>query len=162
MDLRDELERVLEEGSDEEREILRLAVQAIRQKRERNSAYISGFLGLSGRFNDDGTYEFRVPVTPFMMNRAGMVHGGISATLADSTIGSLVNKKIPEGYGAVTVELKINYLQPGRGETLISRARMLRMGQTLAVAACEIETDRGTPVCFATGTFFIYKKKGSS
>ncbi|WP_241154307.1 PaaI family thioesterase [Staphylospora marina] len=159
MDLHNELLRVLEEGNDEEREILRLTLQAIRQKRERQSAWISGYMGLSGSLNEDGSYEFQVPVTPFMMNRAGMVHGGISATLADSTIGSLVHRHLPEGYGAVTVELKINYLQPGRGEMLISRARLLRMGKTLAIATCEIKTDRDTPVCFATGTFYIYKKR---
>ncbi|MBA4492877.1 PaaI family thioesterase [Paenactinomyces guangxiensis] len=154
-----ELLEVLEQGTEEEKEILALAMQAIRQKRERNSAYLSGFMGLSGRFVDKNVYEFRVPVTSFMKNRAGIVHGGITASLADSTIGSLINKRVPEGYGAVTTELKLNYLKPGRGQELTSRAVLVHMGRSLAVATCEISDERGNLICIASATFFILRKR---
>nr|WP_089964723.1 PaaI family thioesterase [Lihuaxuella thermophila] len=155
-----ELLKLCEEGTEEEKEILALAVQAIRQKRERKSAYLSGFMGLKGRFVAEDEYEFRVPITSFMMNRAGMVHGGITASLADSTMGSLINQRLPEGYGgAVTAEMKVNYLAPGRGEYLISRAKLLHMGQTLATAACEIKNDKGRLIVYATGTFYMIKAR---
>lgn len=160
MELTTELLKLCEEGTEEEKEILALAVQAIKQKRERKSAYLSGFLGLSGQFVEEDIYEFRVPITPFMMNRAGMVHGGITASLADSTMGSLINQRLPEGYaGAVTTEMKVNYLAPGRGEYLISRAKLLHMGQTLATAACEIRNEQGKLIAYATGTFYILRAR---
>jgi len=161
-DLREELLKVIEEGNDEEKEILTLALQAIRQKRERKSAYLSGFLGLSGEFVDEDTYQFEVPITPFMMNRVGMVHGGITAALADSTMGSLINKRLPEGFAAVTVEMKVNYLKPGHGEKLISRAKLVQMGQTLAIAICEITNEQGTLISLSTGTFYVFKNKARS
>ncbi|SFI98221.1 PaaI family thioesterase [Thermoflavimicrobium dichotomicum] len=157
MDLIHKLQQVLEQGSDEEKELVRLTLQAIQQRRERQSAYLSGFMGLAGRFVDEDTYEFRVPITSFMMNRAGIVHGGITASLADSTMGSLVNKRLPEGYDAVTSELKINYLKPGVGKELISRARLIHKGSTLVVSQCEITNDRGQKIAFATGTFYIIR-----
>ncbi|AUS10496.1 PaaI family thioesterase [Laceyella sacchari] len=154
-----ELQQILQNGTDEEKQLLALAVQAIKQKRERNSAYISGFMGLKGRFVEDDVYEFRVPVTPFTLNRAGIVHGGITATLADSTIGSLINQRLPEGYkGAVTVELKVNYLKQGLGKELISRARLVHMGSTLATATCEITNEKNKLIAFTTGTFYMIRK----
>jgi uncharacterized protein (TIGR00369 family) len=153
------LQQILQNGTDEEKQLLALAVQAIKQKRERNSAYISGFMGLKGRFVEDDVYEFRVPVTPFTLNRAGIVHGGITATLADSTIGSLINQRLPEGYkGAVTVELKVNYLKQGLGKELISRARLVHMGSTLATATCEITNEKNKLIAFTTGTFYMIRK----
>jgi uncharacterized protein (TIGR00369 family) len=158
MNLNEELHHILHEGTEEEKEILALAVQAIKQKRQRHSAYISGFMGLKGRFVDENEYEFCVPVTPFMLNKAGMVHGGITATLADSTIGSLINQRLPQGYkGAVTVELKVNYLKPGFGKELISRAKLVHMGSTLATATCEITNEKGKLIAFTTGTFYMIR-----
>ncbi|RAL25667.1 PaaI family thioesterase [Thermoflavimicrobium daqui] len=158
MVLSDEIMQVLQQGSDEEKELLRLTLQAIHQKRERSSAYLSGFMGLSGQFIDKDTYEFRIPITPFMMNSIGIVHGGIIASLADSTMGSLVNKSIPDGSGAVTSELKINYLRPGIGKELISRAKLVHKGYTLVVSQCEITNERGQKIAFATSTFYVIKK----
>lgn len=155
MDLWDALKQVAMTGSDEEQALLRLTLQAIRQKRERGSAYLSGFLGLSGEFVEEGVYQFRVPITPFMRNRGGNVHGGIIASLADSTIGSLINRSLPSGKVAVTAEMKVNYLRPGRGRELVSRARLVHRGQRLAVGECEIFDDRARRIALSTATFYI-------
>ncbi|MFC4076974.1 PaaI family thioesterase [Salinithrix halophila] len=153
--MKNDLLDVLETGTEEEKEVLRLALQAIRQKRERGSAYPSGFLGLSGAFIGEREYRFRIPITSYMLNRGGIVHGGITATLADSTMGSLINKSLPKSQFAVTVEMKTHFLQPGRGKELISTARLIRLGQTLAVADCQVENERGTLIALTTGTFSI-------
>lgn len=161
-EIKQQLVQAWQEGTEEEREILRLALQAISQKRERNSAYLSGFMGLKGKFISEDEYEFRIPITPFMMNRAGMVHGGITATLADSTIGSLINQRLPSGYiGAVTNELKINYLKPGLGKELISRAKLVHMGSTLAMATCMITNEKDSLISHATASFYMIKAKKS-
>lgn len=158
MSLQEELTAVVRDGTDEERKILRLALQAIRQKRERKSAYPSGFLGLSGEFTEAEGYRVCIPITPYMLNRAGMVHGGITATLIDSTMGSLVNRSLPENRFAVTAEMNVHYLQPGLGRELISTAHLLRMGSTLAVTECRVENERGSLIAVARGVFSLQKK----
>lgn len=156
--LREEILEVLDFGNDEEKEILSLALKAIYQKRERKSAYLSGFLGLSGQFVEEDQYQFVVPITPFMLNRSGMVHGGITASLADSTMGSLINKRLPKGFAAVTAEIKVHYLRPGLGKKLISQAKLVKMGQSLATAICEITNEQGALISLSTGTFYIYRQ----
>jgi uncharacterized protein (TIGR00369 family) len=154
----EEIQQIYERGSEEERQILQLAVQAIRQKRERKSAYLSGFLGLKGTFLDEHTYQFIVPVTPFMYNSKGLVHGGILATLIDSTMGSLVNRSLPEDQFAVTTELKLNYIRPGKGERLRSEASVLHRGKTLVVLQGSVFDERDRLLAHATGTFMILNR----
>ncbi len=151
----DDIKQVLETGSDEEREMLGLALQAIRQKRERGSAYLSGMLGLDGRFLDDKTYQFIVPITPFMYNPLGVVHGGITATLIDSTMGSMINRSLPKGQYSVTIDLKINYIRPGKSGTLRSEATILHRGQKLVVCEGSVYDDRDRLLAHGTGTFMI-------
>lgn len=157
----EQLKEIWNEGSDEERAVLALALQAIRQKRERGSAYMSGFLGLSGEFLDEEkrSYQFIVPITPFMDNSLGIVHGGITATLMDSTMGSLVNRTLPKGRYAVTTELKINYLRPGKGEQLRCVATLLHRGRNLVVCEGRIYDDDERLVAHATGSFMVLGKE---
>lgn len=154
----DEIMEIMEQGSDEERQIMQLAVQAIRQRRERNSAFLSGFLGLKGTFLDEKTYQFIIPVTPFMHNPLGVVHGGILATLIDSTMGSMINRSLPPDRYAVTTELKVNYIRPGKGEKLRSEATILHRGQTLVVCQGSVYDERDKLLAHATGTFMVLKR----
>lgn len=154
----EEIKKLWEEGSEEERNLLQLAVQAIHQKRERNRVFLSGFLGLQGTFLDENTYSFDIPITPFMHNSGGAVHGGILATLIDSTMGSLINRSLPYDQYAVTTELKVNYLRPGKGERLRSEARFLHRGRTLAVMECSVYNERNKRLAHGTGSFIILQR----
>ncbi|WP_134685966.1 PaaI family thioesterase [Brevibacillus migulae] len=156
--MREELLEICETGNAEEQEILRLAMQAIKQKRERNSAFLSGFMGLTGQFLDERTYQFIVPITPFMHNPLGVVHGGILATLIDSTMGSLVNRSLPENQFGVTTELKVNYLRSSREGTLRSEATILHRGQTLIVLQGSVFDERDRLLAHGTATFMILHK----
>ncbi|WCK53360.1 PaaI family thioesterase [Aneurinibacillus sp. Ricciae_BoGa-3] len=143
---------ILENGTDDEQQILFLARQAIEYKRAQKAAYLTGFLGLQGEYLEDGTYRFEVPITAFMYNRLKIVHGGISATIADYTMGALANHV--SGKPCVTSEMKINYLSPGTGEKLLSTASLLRKGSHMCVCECKIYNERAELVLAASGTFF--------
>ncbi|BAU27356.1 uncharacterized protein (TIGR00369 family) [Aneurinibacillus soli] len=147
----------LESGSEEDQQILYLARQAVEYMRERKTAYISGFLGLQGEYLEDGTYRFDVPITPFMMNRLGIVHGGMTATLADSVMGSAASRAT--GYKVVTTEMNVHYLSPGTGERLIATASVLRRGRTRCVCECRIHNEKGRLVLAGTGAFQLIEPR---
>lgn len=155
----DELQKAYREGSDEDREILELALQSIRQRKERGSYYLSGFLGLQGRFLDEKTYQFIVPVTTFMHNSLGVVHGGITTTLIDSTMGSLVNRSLPEGLYAVTTELKMNFIRAAKTGTLRSEAKIIHRGRQLVFLEGSVYDERDRLISHATATFMILGKE---
>lgn len=157
--LREDIESILQFGTTEEKQILELTLKAIKRKKDRGTAYMSGFLNLEGEFVDEQTYQFVLPITPFMMNNLNIVHGGITATLADSTMGSLISESLPDNLTVVTSEMKVNYIGPGKGNELISKATLVSLGNQLCVAECRIENDQGRLIAIATGTFFIIKKR---
>jgi uncharacterized protein (TIGR00369 family) len=72
----------------------------------------------------------------------GVVHGGILASLSDTTAGMAVYTVLPRDARLATVEMKINYLEPVERGHLLAEARVLRRGRNLAVAECEVHDGR--------------------
>ncbi len=70
------------------------------------------------------------------LNGAGVVHGGVMASLADAAIGCAIFNAV--GKPVTTVEFKINYLKPAIDGILVARSHILRVGRRLAVARAEV------------------------
>jgi len=45
---------------------------------------------------------------------------------------------VPPGRDVLTLELKINFVRPGRGDRLVARGRVLRAGRTSVVSESEV------------------------
>jgi uncharacterized protein (TIGR00369 family) len=85
----------------------------------------------------------------------GHFHGGVITALADQAAGIAVTSCPPKGRIGVTVELKINFLEPASGPELVARAKTLKMSGSIGVATVEIFSKDGaseTLCAFATAT----------
>jgi uncharacterized protein (TIGR00369 family) len=101
---------------------------------------------------EPGRAELTLRVREPLLQQHGFVHGGVLSYLADNAVtfaaGSLLGDSL-------TVELKINYVRPARGESLIARAKVEHRGRRQAVARCELYAlaDGGEKLCaLAQGT----------
>eukprot|EP00126_Sphaerothecum_destruens_P012772 Sdes_comp21881_c0_seq1m20425 len=66
-------------------------------------------------------------------NRMGSLHGGMTATLIDVVSTLSVALKHKEHLPGVSVDMTINYLNPGKeGDTILIDARCIKIGKTLA------------------------------
>lgn len=97
-----------------------------------------------------------------------ILHGGVTATMLD-TIGGLVAivetiKQTPEAdlealQGRLptmgTVDMRVDYLRPGRGEQFIATASIIRKGSKLVVCRMELHNDNGDHIAFGTGTYML-------
>lgn len=126
---------------------------------QRNHTSFIDQLQYETRKIDEDTFQIILPINSFIMNALNIVHGGITATLADSTMGSFINSKLPKGVNAVTTEMKVNYVSPGKGKKLISTAKIVNMGRQLVVAECRISNEKDKLIAIATATFFIVKEE---
>ena len=52
-----------------------------------------------------------------------------------------------------TIDLRIDYLRPGRGQHFTAQAVLLRSGNKVAVVRSELHADDGTLVAVGTGTY---------
>ncbi len=73
----------------------------------------------------------------------GYFHGGVISGLADLAAGGAVATMLPPGRGVVTISLHVNFLAPARGERLVARGSVVKIGKTLGVASVELVTLEG-------------------
>ena len=91
-------------------------------------------------FAEAGRVHLAVDRRPDLLQFFGHFHGGVITALADQAAGIAVTSGLPEGRIGVTVELKINFLEPADGSELVARAKTLKMSGSIGVAVVEIFT----------------------
>ncbi len=98
-------------------------------------------------------------ISDWETNSNHVLHGGICATMMDTTIGIFANY-LSRGTGngfAPTVSMSINYLRPvAVGETLCIEAKLNSIGKSLITLYAEAYVkDRSELCATATATFII-------
>jgi uncharacterized protein (TIGR00369 family) len=105
----------------------------------------------------DGASEVAMPLASGHLNTWGIAHGGVTMTLADVALAMAARSLAGDGIGVVTVEMKVNFMQPGRGE-LRAFGRVLHRSTTMAYCEGEIRDSEGHFVAKALGTFKYLKR----
>jgi uncharacterized protein (TIGR00369 family) len=98
-----------------------------------------------------------LPFRPELTQQDGFFHGGVVTTIADSAAGFAAFTLMPPGARVLSVELKINFLAPARGERLLATGRVERAGRTLSVVQARVEAIEGgtaTEVAILMATMF--------
>ena len=96
---------------------------------------------------------------PAMANaRMEVAHGGIVGALIDTAADYAIAAKL--GRVAPTVDLRVDYHLPAAAGVLRVRARVVRLGGTLAVAEAEAFDATGRMVASGRGTYFTAEPKG--
>lgn len=116
----------------------------------------SRLLGTELTVFEQGRTELVLTLKPEHLNQHKAAHGGVLSYLADNALtfagGSVL------GPACVTLEMKINYLKPGKGERLVARAHVAGSGKQQAVCQCEvfgIDSDGTETLCaVAQGTIW--------
>ena len=101
-----------------------------------------------------GYAQLAFEIKPHHKQHLGVVHGGAIATLADHTGWYAVVSELDEGSTSVTIEIKINYLKPAKGDILKAEAKVVNRTKRTAFATVEIFA-KDTLVAYATGTYAI-------
>lgn len=128
------------------------------KQKEQTRSYINGVMQYKDEYKDDGSYEAEITLNPFLMNPLNIIHGGFTATFADTAMGTLVFYNLNDDQASVTSEIKINYIKPGIGSKLKCRAKIVHKGSHLCVVQAEILREDGDIVAISTGSFFIIKR----
>jgi uncharacterized protein (TIGR00369 family) len=88
------------------------------------------------------------------LNPNGTVHGGVVYTLVDVSMAEALRTMIEGDERPVTIEIKVNYLEPGRPGTLTSTAQVRKGGKRLTIVEAEVtQEDDNEVVALATGTY---------
>ena len=90
-----------------------------------------------------GKVEGRMEINEMHKQQAGLVHGGVIATVADIVAGFAAYSLVGIEEKVVTGELKISYLRPALGEYILARGWVLKQGKKINFCEAEVYTLKG-------------------
>jgi uncharacterized protein (TIGR00369 family) len=93
-----------------------------------------------------------------IQRRGGIIHGGIIMYTLDNVCGLAVMTVNP-GTDQLTMELKVNFLEPLQKGPFKATGRVLRAGRTVAVAEGEVRDADNVPCAKSLGTWYMIKKR---
>ena len=82
----------------------------------------------------------KMPLDQQHLQQFGYVHGGVIATLMDITMGFAAYTLMPIGYGVVTANLSIDFLNPGEGDSIKAIGEVEKAGSKLVFCTAKIFT----------------------
>jgi uncharacterized protein (TIGR00369 family) len=88
-------------------------------------------------------------------NIAGVMHGGVIATMADAAVGIALAHHFKGRRPSTTTELKVNYLRPVAEGKLVARSHLLRIGKNLCVARVDLFDGKRKLVAVAIVTYML-------
>ncbi|MEB3101488.1 PaaI family thioesterase [Ferviditalea candida] len=120
------------------------------------------YLGIEFLRVDEDGCTARLKIRPeFYNSMEGVVHGGVTSTLADVVMGHAAAPHADGVQQSVTVESKINYLAPAKGSVLMAESKVLKRGGRIIVLEARVTSDDGTLVAVALGTYARVSPKRS-
>ncbi len=97
-----------------------------------------------------------------------ILHGGVTASALDLAGGVVAAANIidqlddlsPENVQKSlrklgTIDLRTDFLRPGRGQEFIATAKIIRSGNKVAVARMELHNELNDHIAFGTGTYMV-------
>lgn len=114
-------------------------------------------LGIELTEATDGHAEGRLDLAPRHTSneRTGVVHGGVTYSLADTIGGAAVFSVV--GSSTPTIDMRIDYLAPATGSELHASAETVRVGSGVATVNVTVSDESGTHIAECRG---VYKTGG--
>ena len=97
-----------------------------------------------------------------------ILHGGVTSTVLDATGGLVASAGIIQRMNAEpaetvlaqfsrvgTIDLRVDYLRPGRGEAFTAEANIMRSGRKVAVTRMALNNEEGLLIAVGTGTYLV-------
>ncbi|BDX08533.1 thioesterase family protein [Planctobacterium marinum] len=97
-----------------------------------------------------------------------ILHGGVTAAILDTVGGlmamlyvakdldNLTAQEFNQRVGRIgTIDMRVDYLRPGKGEQFTATAQMIRKGNKVAVCRMELHNEQNTHIAFGTATYML-------
>ena len=136
----------------------------LRQVMEQHIAF-NKYLGLRVESFDLEAPRLRFDMRPELVGnpKRQILHGGVISAALDVAGGlaimlSLADEMdvMPETFPNIgTIDLRVDYLRPGRGKHFIATARIVRKGSRIAVVHMELHNDEGELIATGGAAYVI-------
>lgn len=128
--------------------------QAVLAIFNRNNPFFPGHLGIRVREVRRGYSHLELENRQELANPSGVMHGGASFGLADTAVAVALLSIYGQGNALLTIEMKINYLEPIFSGLVTAEAFVLRASRRSAYAEVDVWA-AGKLAARATTTYMI-------
>ncbi len=90
-----------------------------------------------GRVNP-GEVEIEMPYRADLSQQHGFIHGGITTAILDSACGYAAFSLSAPDTAVLTVEYKVNFIAPAKGERFVARGEVVRPGASVTVCKGDV------------------------
>jgi uncharacterized protein (TIGR00369 family) len=135
------------------------ALQALMRKVMEQHIAFNKYLGLKVESFDLVAPKLRFDMRPELVGNPArqILHGGVISATLDVAGGFAIMLSLAAEMTAIptsfpnmgTIDLRVDYLRPGRGKYFVATARIVRKGSRIAVTHMELHNDEGKLI--ATG-----------
>jgi len=124
-------------------------------------------LGLKVESLDVNAPKLRFDMKPELIGnpRRQILHGGVISAVLDVAAGFAIhlavgNTRNDEPHDSQfpsigTIDLRVDYLRPGRGKYFIATGRVVRLGNRVAVAHMELANDAGELIATGGAAYMV-------
>jgi uncharacterized protein (TIGR00369 family) len=97
-----------------------------------------------------------------------ILHGGVTASLLDAAGGMIAMANVIDGMTDLstaevqrrlmklgTIDIRVDYLRPGRGELFTATAHIIRRGNKVAVTRMELHNEKDEEIALGTATYMV-------
>ena len=118
-------------------------------------------LGMKVTELEEGSCQLTIPFQAHLIGDPfrPALHGGVLSTVMDAAGGLAVFTTMPSYQSRVsTVDLRVDYLRPGLSEDIVCDARIIRIGNKVAVTTMAVVQRDGTHVvCEGRGVYNVIR-----
>ena len=141
------------------------ALQALMRKVMEEHIAFNKYLGLKVESFDPDTPKLRFEMRPELVGNPlrQILHGGVISAVLDVAGGFAIMLAlaadmtgIPTSFPNMgTIDLRVDYLRPGRGKHFVATARIVRKGSRIAVVHMELHNDEGELIATGGGAYVV-------
>jgi uncharacterized protein (TIGR00369 family) len=104
------------------------------------------------------------PFSSTLTQQHGFLHAGVVAAVADSACGYAALSLMPQGFGVLSVEFKVNLVKPAAGEHFRAVGKVIRAGRTLSVCSADVQAHQAgkqATIAIMQGTMMAIRDNAS-
>ena len=117
------------------------------------------FLGVKVELISSEKAILRLPLREEFIQGAGVIAGGILATMADECMGQLAVANLRDGESTATVEMNIRFLRPIKSGELEAQATVVRKGSRILALEAQVLDGQGLLLAHAGASFIVIETK---
>ena len=141
------------------------AVQAVLKRVMEHHIPFNKHLGLKVESFDPGAPKLGFDMRPELVGNPmrQILHGGVISAVLDVAGGFAIMLSLASDADVTvakfpnigTIDLRVDYLRPGRGKHFVATARIVRKGSRIAVTHMELHNDEGKLIATGSAAYVV-------